>query len=335
MKPTVSILIPAYNSENSIAETLRSALAQTWPSKEIIVVNDGSKDGTLKVAQQFEAEGVRVLTQENRGAAAARNLAFKSSGGSYIQWLDADDILDEDKVARQMEAAERIKDRHMLLSCEWGSFLYRVQRAKFFPTSLWTDLSPAEWLFRKMTQKVYMQTSTWLVSRELTEAAGGWNTDLGIDDDGEYFCRVLMASNGVRFVHGARVYYRAAGPGSLSYMGESNQKRDELWHSMKLHIKYMQKLESTTRSRSACVTYMQNLMEDFYPRRPDIVREMHALASELGGKLETPELEARRYWVVALLGNHVGNKLWSILNQWKWSLYRQLDKWMYTFQSGS
>jgi len=335
MKPLVSILIPAYNAERWIFETLRSAVDQTWPNKEIIVVDDGSRDRTVQVVQQFEADGVKVIRQENQGAAAARNQAYGVSKGSYIQWLDADDILSQDKIARQMEAAEMIQDRRTLLSCEWGSFLYRYYRAKFVPTELWTDLSPAEWLFRKMSHKIYMQTSTWLVSRELTEAAGGWNTGLGIDDDGEYFCRVLMASNGVRFVRGAKVYYRAAGPGSLSYLGDSNKKRDDLWYSMKLHTKYMRSLEDTPRTRIACVTYMQNLLPDFYPKRPDIVEEMQALASELGGRLETPRMKARQYWFVAVFGNHLGTRVWSLLNQWKWSVLRQLDKWLYKFRPGA
>ena len=89
MKPLVSILIPAYNAQKWIADTLRSALDQTWESKEIIVVDDGSTDRTLEVARRFEAQGVRVFAQENQGAAAARNKAFSLSRGEYIQWLDA------------------------------------------------------------------------------------------------------------------------------------------------------------------------------------------------------------------------------------------------------
>ena len=89
MKPLVSILIPAYNAEKLIGDTLRSAIAQTWERKEIIVVDDGSKDRTLEVASQFAAPGVRVFTQENQGAAATRNKAYSLSQGDYIQWLDA------------------------------------------------------------------------------------------------------------------------------------------------------------------------------------------------------------------------------------------------------
>ena len=80
----------------------RSAISQTWESKEIVVVDDGSTDQTLAVARQFDADGVRVFTQENQGAAAARNKAFSLCNGEFIQWLDADDLLAFDKIAHQI-----------------------------------------------------------------------------------------------------------------------------------------------------------------------------------------------------------------------------------------
>jgi len=69
MKPLVSILIPAYNAERWIADTIQSALAQTWPTKEIIIVDDGSSDQTLQVAREFACKTVCLVQQENQGAA--------------------------------------------------------------------------------------------------------------------------------------------------------------------------------------------------------------------------------------------------------------------------
>src|SRR5215813_8687778 len=225
MKPLVSILIPAYNAEEWIADTIRSAIAQTWEPKEIIVVDDGSTDQTLAIARLFESKTIRVLAQANQGAAAARNYAYSVSKGEYIQWLDADDLLSPDKIAKQMAMMEKCQNNRLLLSSAFGLFKYRYHRAQFRPSPLWCDLSKVEWLIRKMGQNAYMQTATWLVSRELTQAAGPWNTQLLGDDDGEYFCRVLLQSEGVRFVPEAKVYYRASGAGSLSYIAYSDRKR--------------------------------------------------------------------------------------------------------------
>jgi glycosyltransferase involved in cell wall biosynthesis len=326
MKPLVSVLIPAYNAEKWIGDTLRSALAQTYPHREIIVVDDGSKDGTLQAARQFESDGVRVVTQKNQGAAATRNAAYKLCSGDYIQWLDADDLLSPNKIEKQLEVAEQVGDKRTLISSGWASFLYRHYRAQFVPTPLWCDLSTTEWLFRKMSQNLHMQTATWLVSRELSEAAGPWNTSLLGDDDGEYFCRVLLASNGVRFVSGAGVYYRASGTGSLSHIGTSDRKRDAQWISMELHMRYLRALEDTPRTRAACVTYMQNWLNFFYPERLDLIEKMQSVAHGFGGELQMPRLSWKYSWIASIFGRKLGRRAQIVLPGFKWSLLRFCDK---------
>jgi glycosyltransferase involved in cell wall biosynthesis len=331
MKPLVSILIPAYNAQEWIADTIRSAIAQRWDRKEIIIVDDGSKDQTLAIARGFESESVRVVTQKNQGAAAARNTAFSLSQGDYVQWLDADDLLGPDKIAKQLEAIGDSPNKSTLLSGGWGQFMYRYDRAKFVPSALWCDLSPVEWLIRKMGQNAHMQTATWLVSRELTEAAGPWNTTLLGDDDGEYFCRVLMASDGVRFVPGAKVYYRAA-PNSLSYIGRSDKKREAQWRSMQLHIRYIRSLEDSERVRAACSAYLQNWMVFFYPERLDIFREAEELSRTLGGRLEVPHLSWKYSWIKALFGWRLARQAQLSLPGLRWSCVRFWDKTLFRIE---
>lgn len=332
MEPLVSILIPAYNAQNWLADTLRSALDQTWKRKEIIVVDDGSSDQTLAIARSFEREGVKVATQKNQGAAATRNAAFGLSSGEYIQWLDADDLLSPNKVARQLERLQASGNRRMLASCGWGKFLYRYYRAQFVPTPLWCDLNKAEWLVRKMGQNLHMQTATWLVPRELTEAAGPWNTALLGDDDGEYFCRVLMASDGVLFVPEARVYYRAA-PNSLSYIGLSDRKVVAQWRSMELHIDYVRSLEDTPRVRAACVQYLQTWSEHFYPERLDIFEKAQQKAQELGGELRVPPLSWKYSWIDKLFGRVLAKRAQVFCPRVRWSVQRSWDKLLFRLQN--
>ena len=333
MNPLASILIPAYNAQEWIADTLRSAVAQTWPRKEIIVVDDGSTDRTLAIAGQFESDGVRVVTQKNQGAAAARNRAFSLSQGDYIQWLDADDLMAPDKIARQIEALDLGRSKRTLVSSAWGRFMHRYYRAKFSPTPLWGDLSPTEWLLRKMGQNLYMQTATWLVSRELTEAAGPWDTRLSGDDDGEYFCRVLLASDGVRFVPEARVYYRASGSSSLSYVGCSNRKLEAQWISMQLHIGYLRSLEDSDRVRAACVKYLQNWMIFFYLERLDIFKHAEEIARSLGGQLRIPHLSWKYSWIEAAFGWPLAKRAQLLLPNIKWSLARFWDKMLFRLEN--
>jgi glycosyltransferase involved in cell wall biosynthesis len=334
MEPLISILIPAFNAEEWIADTLRSAVGQTWPRKEIIVVDDGSTDRTLAIARQFESDCVRVVTQKNQGAAASRNRALSLCQGDYIQWLDADDLLAPDKIAKQMAALDQSRSRLTLLSSAWGRFIYRYYRTEFVPTRLWCDLPPTEWLMRKMGENLFMQTATWLVSRELTEAAGPWNIQLLGDDDGEYFCRVLLASDGVRFVPEARVYYRASGFGSLSYVGRSNRKMEALWHSMRLHIGYLRSLEDSRTVRAACVKYLQTLLIYFYPERPDIVKQAEQLASDLGGQLEVPRLSWKYSWIKAAFGWRPAKRVRLFLPGVRFSLARFWDRVLFRVEKG-
>ena len=93
MKQLASILIPAFNAQNWIGGCIESALAQTWSRKEIIVVDDGSRDSTLEIAESYASQDVHVTTHDNCGASSARNRALSLAQGDYIQWLDADDLL--------------------------------------------------------------------------------------------------------------------------------------------------------------------------------------------------------------------------------------------------
>ena len=332
--PLVSILIPAYNSEEWITQTIRSAMAQTWPRKEIIVVDDGSKDQTAAMAQRFASKEVTVVSTQNKGSAAARNHALQLSQGDYIQWLDADDLLSPGKIESQLAALRGVENKRTLLSSSWAFFNYRTERARFIKSSLWHDLSPAEWLLRKMNENLHMQTSTWLTSRELAEAAGPWDTRLVSDDDGEYFCRVLMASEGTRFVPEAKVFYRITPSANrVSHIGMSDRKKEAMLLSMRLHIQYLRSLDDSERARKASLVYMQNWLDQFYPERPDIVAELQALATELQGHLQQPQLRWKFAWMAPIFGFKTAKRAQMVLPQMKASMIRRWDKAMYRLEN--
>jgi glycosyltransferase involved in cell wall biosynthesis len=333
MKPLVSIIIPAYNAQEWIADAIQSAVGQSWPRKEIIVVDDGSRDRTAEVARRFASKEVAVVSTKNQGAAAARNHGLQLSQGHYIQWLDADDLLAPDKIERQLGALRQLEDARILLSSSWAYFNYRTERARFVTTTLWHDLSPVEWLLRKLGENLHMQTATWLTSRELAEAAGPWDTRLLSDDDGEYFCRVLVASKGTRFVPEARVFYRITPSGRLSQIGASDRKKDAMLIGMKLHIQYLRSLEDSQRVRKACLVYLQTWYDNFYPERPDIVAELQSLAGELQGRLEEPHLRWKYAWMKPMFGWKAAKWAQMALPQLKASCLRQCDKAMYRFET--
>jgi len=335
-EPLVSILIPAFNAQESIADTLRSSIAQTWGRKEIIVIDDGSTDQTLRIAKQFESQGVRVYSKHNDGAASTRNFALLFSKGDYIQWLDADDLLAPDKIALQMNSQRQYESKRVLLSSAWGRFIYRHNRAEFIPTALWCDLSPVEWLLRKMGDNLFMQTASWLVSRELTEAAGPWDARLLSDDDGEYFCRVLLVSDGIKFTPEAKAYYRGPGPAfpGLSYIGHSSRKLEAHWLSMQLHIRYLRSLEDSERIRAACLRYLQTSLIYFYPEKPGIVEQAEQMARDLGGALRPPSLSWKYAWMRAVFGWRVAKTGQRVLLKSRWSAERRWDKALFQIENG-
>jgi glycosyltransferase involved in cell wall biosynthesis len=334
MKPLVSILIPAYNAEAFVGETIHSAIAQTWPRKEIIVVDDGSTDRTTEVVRRFASKEVAVVShQENQGLSGSQNSAFRLSQGDYIQWLDSDDLLMPDKIERQLAALRDVDSRRILLSSPWASFYYRVRHVRFVHNSLWQDLSPVEWLLRKMGQNLHMQNATWLVSRELTDAAGPWNADLQYDQDGEYFARVLLASEGTRFVPGTGIFYRASPSNRISFVGNSDKKKDSLLLSMKLHIQYLRSLEDSERVRKACLAYMRTWYPFFYPERPDVVAELQALAAQLQGHLEAPRVRWKYAWMRPMFGLKAAKWAQRTLPELKASCFRQCDKAIYRLEA--
>ena len=332
MRPLVSILIPAYNAQAWLGNSIKSAIAQTWRHKEIIVIDDGSTDDTLAIARQFDSNEVHVVTQPNQGAAVARNNVYSLAQGDYIQWLDADDILHPYKIERQARKIENGLSERTLLSGAWGYFMYRPNKAQFIPTLLWQDLTPVDWLTRKMANNLHMQTDNWLVSRALAEAAGPWDRRLFRDNDGEYFCRVILASDGIQFVPDAKSYYRKAGFKSITYIGGSNKKLDSLFLSIKLHIHYLRSLEDSERTRSACVAYLQTWLPDFYPNRPDLILEAEQLADTLGGRLSLPTVSWKYTWVEKLFGFAAAKQMQTHYNQSKSFALRTYDRLMYSLQ---
>ncbi|NZD61450.1 glycosyltransferase family 2 protein [Rhizobium sp. WYCCWR 11290] len=110
--PLVTIVIPAYNAERTLVETLRSVSAQSYDKLEILVVDDGSRDGTFDLASDYSLTDrrVRVLRQDNGGVARARNHGVRKARGLYIAPVDADDVWHPSKIELQLEAVLKFPD---------------------------------------------------------------------------------------------------------------------------------------------------------------------------------------------------------------------------------
>ncbi len=104
--PLISVIIPAFNSEKTIQETIESVLNQTWRNLEIIVVNDGSQDSTLDIVTSIKDPRLKVFSYPNAGVADSRNRGISQAGSEFISFLDADDLWTTDKLETQLKALQ-------------------------------------------------------------------------------------------------------------------------------------------------------------------------------------------------------------------------------------
>ena len=324
--PLVSILVPCFNSSRFLAETIESARMQSWSRTEIIIIDDGSTDGSLELAKRYSSAKVKVVGQKNRGACAARNRAFDYAQGDYIQWLDADDLLHPDKIRLQVEAlrSEKLGSR-TLATGPFGLFLRRVWKAEFLSTPLWQDLEPIDWIVNKFNSYTWMNPATWLLSRALAEAAGPWDEFLARDQDGEYICRVVSRSDYVRFVSEATSFYRLSGSSSVSKTF-SREAYESIWKSTRSCITYLLTMEESERTRTACLKYLQSWYPHFYPEHPDLMEQISLMARELGGSVQKAELRGRYKLLVRLLGARKAKRISRSLPAMKWAVWRYYDR---------
>ncbi len=216
MKPLVSIIIPVFNAEAYIAETINNALAQTWPNKELIIVDDGSTDNSLAIAKTFKNKEVKIFSQQNKGASAARNKGLKHAEGEYIQFLDADDLLSDKKIEAQVN--QLIGNTGYLSLCATVHFTDGTNPASYPVKHEWFAQGsddPADFLIKLYGADLIgpnyggmIGVHSWLSPKHVLDKAGAWNEKLTVDDDGEFFCRVILASKGIKYSNEAKTYYR-------------------------------------------------------------------------------------------------------------------------------
>lgn len=264
------------------------------------------------------------------GASAARNKALSFAQGDYIQWLDADDLLAHDKISQQLKNSDSGQISRVLFSGTWAKFFFRHQRAKFVPNVLWQDLEPVEWLFRKMSTDNWMSIESWLVSRKLTEMAGPWNEKLLRDNDGEYFCRVISASEKIRFIPEAKCYCRRGHVDSISSRSNiSNEKIESMFESTCFHIDCLRSFEDSERTRAACLSYIQFTFNYFYPEKHEILEKCKNIARDLGGQLLPPTLSWKYFLIRKFFGWKVARKVQLEMRKTKTLIQKNWDKVLY------
>lgn len=281
MEPLVSVVIPCYNAGPWLATAVESVRAQTWRRHEIILVDDGSSDGSGELADRLAGNDMRVHHQKNMGQCAALNTGLRHAQGEFCQYLDADDILAPDKIALQLRRLGELSPG-WIASGEWARFENDPAEALFTPEAVWRDLSPVEWLTTSWSGGGMMHGAAWLCPREVIKAGGPWDESLTLINDLEYFTRLLLASAGVAFCPSARTYYRSNVSGSLSRR-TSRAAWESAFRATELSSSALIARENSDATRRACAMNLQRLIHSAYPDAADLVSRAEKRIAELGG----------------------------------------------------
>lgn len=207
-EPIVSIIIPCFRQDKYLPGTLRSALAQTQQSIEILVINDGSDDDTEAVARQF-GDRIRYIWQENAGLPAARNTGIDAARGKYLLFLDSDDLLHPDAISWLVEAAS---DRDDVL-CAMGSRFFEDEAdlATGFERTPPDAASFAAALMRGNPGPPH----SYMASRSMMLKIGGFDRSLKSCEDWDAWARLIFAGASVVPIAKVGAYYRQH-PASMS-----------------------------------------------------------------------------------------------------------------------
>ena len=187
MTPTVTIAIPCLNAAQWLGAAIESALAQTAPGCDVIVVDDGSTDHSVEIARGFGTR-VQLIVGSLRGGNAARNSALHAARGEWIQFLDADDYLEPPKIAQQLAEAHDGADADVIYSPVWIEDGHRTRSA----------LDPTHDIFAQWIAWELPQTGGALWRRSALLSLGGWKEDQLCCQEHELYARALKV--GLRFV---------------------------------------------------------------------------------------------------------------------------------------
>lgn len=218
--PTVSIIIPTYNCELYIAETIASVFNQSFKDIELIVIDDGSTDRTREIVVSFGAP-VRLITQTNAGVCAARNRGIKEATGQYICLMDHDDYWFPGKLARQIQMLQENREAGVVYS----AFIlwHRNNDGGIFPDPASFDLNAypddadndfSGWIYHQFLLDCWMLTSTAMFRAEVFASCGLFDESLPYSEDWDLWLRISRSYPFIKLRRPSTLYRQHAHQGN-------------------------------------------------------------------------------------------------------------------------
>jgi glycosyltransferase involved in cell wall biosynthesis len=254
-KPLVSIIIPVYNREKIVIETIKSVINQSYCNWECIIVDDFSTDNTVNFLKQYLINDNRFkIIQKNKfdkkGAASSRNIGLNNSDGIYIQFLDSDDILFRNKIESQLNLLKLNHSSYKTIAI-CGSVYFddiiEIDNPLNFPKrpDYKNFNNPKDYF--DLIGKIggFYTPESFLVSKELINFAGYWNDFLTLNDDGEFFFRIILNSDKMFFDNHTLVGHRNKIGDNLSLLNSLDKAYSLFYSWYLIEANFKSKIHST------------------------------------------------------------------------------------------
>ena len=227
--PWVSVIIPTYNRRDLLREAIRSVLEQSFRDFELIVVDDGSEDGTREMIQREFPGLLTYIYQENQGVSRARNRGIETSRGKYIAFLDSDDLWLKKKLERQVQFMQQNPEAMICYTDEiWIRRGVRVNPKK-------KHAKHSGWIYPQCLPLCIISPSSVLMRRELLEEVGGFDPEFPVCEDYDLWLRVALRYP-IHLIPEKLIVKRGGHPDQLSHRSWGN----DIWRVRAL-LKILQK----------------------------------------------------------------------------------------------
>lgn len=222
----ISVIMPCYNAGKYIKEAIESVLNQSYKDWELIIVNDGSTDDSLSVAESFSDKRIRIFSQPNSGACVARNKGIELASGEYLKFLDADDILEKDCLKNQIEQIKTLKENQV----PFGDYDNIDESGKEISAFTFSEHQDMLDVLRKDQPYFFFHYWHILISSPLLRkkdlvACGGY--DVNLERGQEFDMHFRLALQGVEFVYSPTMtfsYREYTSPDRISSQGRKNEQ---------------------------------------------------------------------------------------------------------------
>jgi glycosyltransferase involved in cell wall biosynthesis len=227
--PKVSVVIPTYNRADKVGKTIDSVLAQTTTDLEVIVVDDGSSDGTEKVLKQVYGDRIRYHFQVNQGVSAARNKGIAEARGEWIAFLDSDDIWEKDKIEWQLRALEQFApqcgacytDVRLLNHPETRTLFQMAEKSSRYEANTGVNPEVLEVLVRPGGAGMVVCLSSLIARADAVKKVKGFDPKLGFYADSEFMFRLALET-GFCYVNRSLVWFDRS-PAETRHVGVSQE----------------------------------------------------------------------------------------------------------------